>query len=105
MFSVYTKLHCLRPAALSAGQGLAAAMQLQLPSCSVPPSTSSLRYISDKPTRPKGEAPEACPGPRTRSFDQAAAAGETTDTNGSVQVWRQRKAAECAACAVGLLQY
>jgi hypothetical protein len=92
MLSVHTKLQCLRPAVLSAGQGLAAAMQQQvLPSSTVSPNTSSLRCISDKPTRPKGEAPEAGPGPRTRSFDQAAAAGETTDTNGRVQVRRTRE--------------
>ncbi|WIA38230.1 hypothetical protein OEZ86_001574 [Tetradesmus obliquus] len=60
-------------------------MQQLLPSCSVLPQQSTLRRSSSSSTRPKGEAPAAGPGSRTRSVDQAAAAGETLDTEGRVQ--------------------
>ncbi|KAF6263070.1 hypothetical protein COO60DRAFT_535507 [Scenedesmus sp. NREL 46B-D3] len=85
MLPVYTKLQSLRPAAVGAGQSLAAAVQQLLPSCAAL-QTTSIRNSSTTPTRPGGAAPGAGPGPRTRSFDQAAAAGETTDTAGRAQV-------------------
>lgn len=83
---LYKTLHCLSPAGASAGHRLAAAMQQLLPSCSALPQHSTLCRSSSSSTRPKGEAPAAGPGSRTRSVDQAAAAGETSDTEGRVQV-------------------
>jgi hypothetical protein len=89
MLPTFRTLQCFSPAGPGAGKSLAAAMQQLLPSCSSlsQPRMSFYRTNSNS-TRPKEEAPEAGPGPRTRSMDQATAAGETLETNDRVQVTR-----------------